>query len=479
MDDDDSSENTLSPSHPSSESALHVTATMEDTACSPPVVTRADIGEAGLATPQSSYVASIMNIPGTDAAFQFSTPTFTNCTSTDSFPDFHAGNVIIRCNLVTPPKHWQLHSAILARHSSWFRQAMQLFAQKSECFQNWVFFLLEEHDGKVALVLQEAIPRSQAFAIKHEASDITLTATSTPPPSELPVTETLSPATAVNQAHSATVDLYDQIFGSFYSVPLKIPNTTFSDTLTTCESLVKITDNLSCTHLISTPITSALLSHHRTFFTHISRDPARYLLLAILLQNTCIYTESLIHIIGAHPSWPWPTSRTLLPPNIMDLVVRKSEDLDRLCTDTERDLLLLTIETHRSVPVQPHNHAEFETWFIVQLYRDTLSTTFRTLENARDRTLKRGALYRKIRKGGVEYMPVEEMRSLVQRAMPSAVGNLEEDLGLLKGCARGIVEDVARNEALVDVEREGVGWLTCVKIERKDVPWENEREREE
>mgnify|MGYP003624084656 CR=1 FL=1 len=68
-------------------------------------------------------------------------------------------------------------------------------------------------------------------------------------------------------------------------------------------------------------------------------------------------------------------------------------------------------------------------------------------------------------------MPDEEMRRLMARVMPSAVEGLEEDLGLLKECARGIVEEVCVDEGMVDGEREGVGWLTCVKIGREDIPW--------
>jgi hypothetical protein len=71
-------------------------------------------------------------------------------------------------------------------------------------------------------------------------------------------------------------------------------------------------------------------------------------------------------------------------------------------------------------------------------------------------------------------MPLAEMKKLVARVMPSAMGGLEEDLGLLKGCAMGLMKDLGKNEAGVDVEAEAVGWLTCVRIGRGDVPWENE-----
>jgi hypothetical protein len=48
---------------------------------------------------------------------------------------------------------------------------------------------------------------------------------------------------------------------------------------------------------------------------------------------------------------------------------------------------------------------------------------------------------------------------------------LTEDLAILKREASIYVEDLARNECLLDVEAQKVGWLTCVKIEKEDIPW--------
>jgi hypothetical protein len=126
---------------------------------------------------------------------------------------------------------------------------------------------------------------------------------------------------------------------------------------------------------------------------------------------------------------------------------------------------------HKSGPVEPHQHSHFDTWFVVQTFRDTLARTFHSLEQDRQGSLKRGALFRKIGKGGEEYMSAGEMRRLISRIMPSAVENLEEDLGMLKDVAKGVVKDVARNELIMDVEGQGVGYLTCVRIGKEDIPW--------
>lgn len=73
-------------------------------------------------------------------------------------------------------------------------------------------------------------------------------------------------------------------------------------------------------------------------------------------------------------------------------------------------------------------------------------------------------------------MAYEKVRAMVQRAMPSAVDVLQEDLGLLKEFASREVQDLTRNELSLDVEENKVGWLTCAKIERADIPWRAEAE---
>jgi hypothetical protein len=68
-------------------------------------------------------------------------------------------------------------------------------------------------------------------------------------------------------------------------------------------------------------------------------------------------------------------------------------------------------------------------------------------------------------------MPCEDVRRMMEQVMPSAVQNLSEDLAMLKREASIYVEDLARNECLLDVEAQKVGWLTCVRIEKEDIPW--------
>jgi hypothetical protein len=217
---------------------------------------------------------------------------------------FRTGNVLIKYNLITPPKQWQLHGAILKRHSAWIRRAMHVDAPNKQYFHNWLFFILEEHEREVVLVLQEVEPIShgdgeQSFTIQT-AQDNQAVVVPTPPASASGSAASSESCHGDETKYANTVDIYNQIPSSFYAIPLRIPSDTISTTLSFCESLVKISHSPNCTPLISTPISTALHGHRQSLYTSISSDSARWLLFSILLEDSAIYTEALIHIIGAH-----------------------------------------------------------------------------------------------------------------------------------------------------------------------------------
>lgn len=328
-------------------------------------------------------------------------------------------------------------------------------------------------EGKPVLSMKVKVEGTKdSTSTTKEPSTLTTTPASASP------TKTLTPTKAPRNL------MYNQVFGAFYNIPPSIPINSISAACTHSEQLVKLADTLGCLHLITPHISTALLSYRQTLFTAIKDDPARWLLLSLRLENDNIYTESLIHLAGAHPCWPWPTptKRAHLPDSTRHLIAKKSNELDQACLEAERSLLLLlTIRIgHNSSPVQPQDPSHFPTWFVVQTYRDVLARELHTLESSKTAALKRGTMFRKIWRGGSAYMDYEEMRRLMEQIMPSAVENLSEDLALLKEFAGKIVEDLARNEAMVDVEACGVGWLTCVRVERgEDIPWRGGGEKSE
>lgn len=388
----------------------------------------------------------------------------------DAFPNFETGDVFIECSMNIPPKRWKLHGDVLQRHSAWFKYSMQEASQNSGHEMSWNFQLVDDGDKQMALKLAGDAMSSDNSNISDKQLDASDQGLLTPPASAS--SDHFPNDTSV---HAAETEIYNQLFGAFYTIPLVIPTTSVPATLDYCSSILRVSHQLSITPLIATQLSNALKSHRHSLYTAISRDPARYLLLSILLHDRAIYTESLIHIVGTYPSWPkhWTTRPKALPPALIKLVERKALELTALTAETQRDLLTLTINNYEDEPVtaSASSSTEFNTWFVVTLFRDTLVREFNALGRT---TLKRGDLFRAIGKGGYAYMPYEETRTLLEEVMPCVLGNLKEDLNMLKEWAKGYVEDMVRNRTLVDVEGESIGWVTCAEIGEGDIFWEME-----
>ncbi|CAI9635699.1 unnamed protein product [Alternaria burnsii] len=406
------------------------------------------------------------------AADGFQHPPFTalgNYAQKDLFPIFETGDVFIETKLVTPPKQWRLHSEVLARFSSWFARALSGMAA-TVVGATRAAYTIEEVDGEILLIQKEAtkewsfirdnksdVLSDMAIKIENEDSDS-------------------KAAPGITPEHATIIDMYNQVFSAFYNFAINMPTVNIAASINHFEQLTKIAGGLGCLENLpnlTSQMNATLFQHRHSLFRAIKNDPARWLLLSLSLKNESIYKESLIHMCGAHPCWPWPTPRSSLPKGIRHLITTKSFQLHQRCAEVERELLLLTIHVGRGTnnhAVSPLTNSEFDTWFIVSTFRSILGQELISLDNNRKKPLLRGNMFRKIKKGE-GYMPYEDMRRMMEQVMPSAVQNLSEDLAMLKREASIYVEDLARNECLLDVEAQKVGWLTCVKIEKEDIPW--------
>ena len=356
---------------------------------------------------------------------------------------------------------------------------MQDVVQEDCVRPTWFSYTIEAVEGRVSLVRQEAIgekPIVEApdggtisdIAIKVEDTDEAITSNAKSPASLSPSQK--STTAPQRQNHNRYLEAYNQVFGAFYNVPLCHPAMDISTALTYTEELIELASSLGCLHVLTSQIGNTLLQYRQLLFEAIRSDPARWILLACKLENDSIYTEAMIHLAGAHPCWPWPTKRKMLPEAIRRIIITKSRALDQMCLEAERELLLLTIQVHNG-PVKAYENSQFDTWFIVATFRDNLARELTNLEDDKRGSLRRGKLFRKIFKAGSAYMDYEDMRRLLQRVMPSAVDSLSEDLALLKEHASEYVKDLAKNELMLDVEANNVSYLTCTQITAEDIPW--------
>ncbi|KAF2750109.1 hypothetical protein M011DRAFT_474586 [Sporormia fimetaria CBS 119925] len=148
--------------------------------------------------------------------------------------------------------------------------------------------------------------------------------------------------------------------------------------------------------------------------------------------------------------------------------------LEELAKEAEHDLLLATIEVGRggnSTPVSHLNKSDQPTWLLVQIFRDTIARQLRARHHSRASSLERGTFFRRIYRGGDAYTEYKEFRESCMSIIRGEWLDLGDDLKTLKEYASNVVEDLAKNELMIDSDSNGVGYLTCVKVGREDLPW--------
>ena len=274
------------------------------------------------------------------------------------------------------------------------------------------------------------------------------------------------------------VACYSQLLAAFYNIPPHISKTSTDTALRQSEELINLATELGCVHLLGPHLAASYAHHRQRLFEAIKTDPARWLRVALTLQNRAVYDECVIHMVGAHPLWPrtWGTPRTAVPEAVRRVVALKAEELDRLRADAERALLLLTLSigdmggrtTHAP---DPRQKSELETWLATQYFRDQVARHISKVEAHPQRTLHWGTLYRGIFSGRLPWLETEMARETCGEVWKGQWRDLGEDMVRLREGAKRAVERLARNELMIEPDRYKVGYLTCVKVRDEDVPW--------
>ncbi|KAJ4353872.1 uncharacterized protein N0V89_005602 [Didymosphaeria variabile] len=410
-----------------------------------------------------------------------STGTLVRYQPPDNFPVFKSGDVIITYDLGASSREFQLHSSVLCRHSPFFANALQ-DASPDDTKASWYSFAIEVINGKGRLIRQQSngdrpnVPQPSPQIIdgvEIKSEDLSDDGNSPgPKPSYTNVV-----AITHNPRHLAAIACYTQILGSFYNIPPKISTIDISIALAQSEGLIKVATELGCVHVLRAHLSSMYASYRQKVYLAVKSDPPRWIQLAIALENRAIYDECLIHMVGAHPKWPWPTSRKFVAEPVQHLVKQKALELDRLRLEVEHELLLITI--HIGDPLRRHirapnpaETAEVETWLTVQVFRDELAQHISNVTEHPERTLHLGRLYRGIHKGNLKWLSTEYARELIEGMMTMGWKDLGEDMGKLKEYAARVVEKLADNQLMIDPDAHSVGYLTCVKVRDDDVLWE-------
>jgi hypothetical protein len=288
-------------------------------------------------------------------------------------------------------------------------------------------------------------------------------------------------------ANPQLVQAYELLLNLMHGLPLPtFNNQAFPLTLDAVKKLIELCSQnfYDIAFLLSPAINKYLHDEGRNLFLAIKTDPPRMAIVATRLRDKSIMTEAFIHIIGAYHKghWPWKTSKERLSKGnkskrIMDTVRMKAEGLEIACSRADRRLFLNSIlaETEDGEQSRVSIESNKESWTAVQIFRDWLT---KELDRADEDPIARGAVYRKLYRGGDSeqstYRVGEMMKQLGVGFDPE---ELEEDMIVMWSFAKEAVAGLCQNNLMLDVEANGIQYLTCAEVCKEDMPWDGlERE---
>jgi hypothetical protein len=272
-------------------------------------------------------------------------------------------------------------------------------------------------------------------------------------------------------------EAYNNMFLIFYGLPHNIFMENIMVAVPQCLDLLSLASELGALPIVRHQIQAHLNGYGERLLISIKDDPIRWLKISIDLQSTAIFREAVIHTVGTYPSWCQDTSRlSSLPLNVQSLIQRKWDDLHRSLDDVNSILLRSTIViTPEDKPVSLEQRDTFETWIVVQIWRDWLLSRLRILNSNLSAEVV-GRFYLLLSCPSDTYLTVEHVRALLWHVKGDGFGafeNLAEDLELLKSFARSAVRDVCVNNSDLDVKGEGIEYLTCTNLSDDEIPWLN------
>lgn len=242
---------------------------------------------------------------------------------------------------------------------------------------------------------------------------------------------------------------------------------------------------------------------NRTLYAAVAVDPARWLVLAIKLENVLVYKEAFVHLVGQYPDIAGPVEK--IPAEIMANIASEARELRIKRYEADQSLFMTTLKVAQNGKAKlaaiegtvSHHHAPM-IYHVVNVWRDWIaehltyihddishqklpdSTPFcdhlATEREGSPGCLTIAGIYRLLSKGGDAYLSADVVVEKWNRDVfgrDTAV--IRSNLVALKEHARKLVAPLVRS-SLQYAERDGLRYLTCVEVGK--VPWATEEDED-
>jgi hypothetical protein len=355
-------------------------------------------------------------------------------------------------------------------------------------------------------------------------ANLALTNQSAPQPEAEPV----DPA-----AKNPLIRDYDNLFRIFYSAEPVINSTNIASAYSECKALLSIADMYDALPVVGQRIDHHLLRFSTRLYKQIAKYPPSYLKLGYLARSKSIFCEAMTHVIGQWPTaYPYLKASDEaaggyeVPQSVVDLVMDKVEEMEELKAKVEARLFRVTLTTSRGERVNPSN--DYLGWLAMSLFRQwiaenttpevrgilkTSATSPAAIaanpayihpnpqapgraaggsnqaQTATLPPLTTSRIYRLIASTSNQaYLAHDELKRFLKchpASSPSStlytrdsLKRFERKMDEIKNVARDIVKPLTRNVLELDLRLlsdgggGGLGYLTCMKIEDDEIPWD-------
>ena len=294
-------------------------------------------------------------------------------------------------------------------------------------------------------------------------------------------------ATALNIENGKVVNAvykhYDNIFRAYYNKTPDMDDTNIATVLNDCMGLVDVAEALGSIACISESVDIALLRHGQILFRSIATNPIAWSDLACRVRSPSIFKEVLIHLVG---DWDRLTEeqRATIRTDVRELCKTKHEQLKLTKMAIEvRILGHYPTSVQRSVE-QAVGRMSYQNniymWMVISLFRHWFSQSMAEQRNLMSKD--GGALfYRQLAAGGQAYLDRKAMEGFHQYFPMSAKGAavFTNHMTKYKDELRHFVADLVVNHAQLDTDKHPLPYLTCLQVDREDLPWINAKPVEE
>lgn len=307
---------------------------------------------------------------------------------------------------------------------------------------------------------------------------------------------------------------YDNLFRIFYNYHPLLDQVNIATAYTECKALLRIADMYDALEVVGPRIDHHMLRFGAKLFKQIAKYPPSYLKLGYLARSRTIFSESLIHVVGQWPSAS-PQLKGQIDASVLEVVEDKADEIEELTSKIESKLWRLTLTTSRGERVTPAN--SFLDWLVMSLFRQWIAenTTPGPTPILRESASRPSTTSRVSSRASTHQHGSNQPRSQAQPPPPAPQPNLgriycllgstspaaylahdelkrflklqpelytrdnlrrfERRMEEVKNLARDAVQPLMRNFLELDLGSlgpVGLPYLTCTRVEERDLPWE-------